>query len=293
MPSSDPKKTVPIVPSSRVDELLARIPQFTMRYVAAIAFGPEDGRPRNVATVTAVEMAGARFLVTARHVVDCDAATREPWKLLVPVRDQAGRVPHRMWAKPEFVPLKPSDVIWRSDANDVAVMRSPPRLALDFFDGGVAARKTTRVRETWDEAADQEAYRPVVTSGFPMFARLMGSEAAGFGLISLPGAIVHASRSGQSTMPIINLNLGCKKVKTEEVGGPEAVIFARQLDHSEVPLGGLSGAPVVVVTESAFHLVGIFIEGNQNLETGRAVPWDAVYSEYLDSLALPPPVAVT
>ena len=72
-----------------------------------------------------------------------------------------------------------------------------------------------------------------------------------------------------------------------------AAVFARQLDHSEVPLGGLSGAPVVVVTESAFHLVGIFIEGNQNLETGRAVPWDAVYSEYLDSLALPPPVAVT
>jgi hypothetical protein len=280
------KKNIEIVPATRVDEVLAKIPKFTMGYVAAIAFGAEGGPPRNVATVTAVQIAGGRFLVTARHVVDCPAAAELPWRLLVPVRDPAGRVPHRVWAAPQLVGISSGDVAWKSDVNDVAIIRAPSGLPLDFFDGEISARMTTKVRETWDDAAEQGAYRPFVTSGFPSFARTVGDHRADYGLLSLAGSIVHATRPSESRSPIINLNIGCRKMRPEWSSMPEAALFVRQLESAPEPLAGLSGAPIVLVTESAFHLVGIFVEGTRDLDAGRAVPWDAVQGEFLESLSI-------
>ena len=41
-------------------------------------------------------------------------------------------------------------------------------------------------------------------------------------------------------------------------------------------LAGLSGGPVVSVTDAGRHLVGILYEGTRALAMGRAVPWDAL-----------------
>jgi hypothetical protein len=281
------KKNVEIVPATRVDEVLAPIPKFTMGYVAAIAFGAEGAPPRNVATVTAVQIAAGRFLVTARHVIDdCPAAAELPWRLLVPVRDRVGRVPHRVCAAPHLVGISRGDVVWKSDVNDVAIIRAPSGLPLDFFDGEVAARKATKVRETWDDAAEQGAYRPFVTSGFPSFARTVGDHRADYGLLSLAGSIVHATKPSESRAPIMNLNIDCRKMRPEWSSMPEAALFVQQLAGAPEPLAGLSGAPIVLVTESAFHVVGIFVEGNRELDAGRAVPWDAVHGEFLEPLSI-------
>src|SRR2546430_9356826 len=84
-----------IVPGNEVDAVVAGIPPFSMHRCDSIAFGPPRERPRNLGTATVVNMFGGVFLVTAKHVVDSGPAKEFPWRLLVPARDSAGRIPDR------------------------------------------------------------------------------------------------------------------------------------------------------------------------------------------------------
>src|ERR1700730_13418655 len=278
-----------IIPRDQVDELLAPVPAFTEPRVAAIAFGPEKERPRKVDTVTAVRMAGAVFLVTARHVVDCDTARQLPWRLLVPPRYPRGRSIDRRPGAPGVFPVSSADVLWMSASSDVAVLRSPEGLEMESFDGDRAVAPARRARQTWDEAEAQEAYFATVVSGFPLFARDLAADKPLYGLISLPGFIVHANGpDAQVDKPRLTVNLGCEKMRPEWSSVPEAITFARQLfeDDGGRALAGMSGGPVVAVTDSGYHLVGILYEGTRALETGFAVPWDLIHAAFSDSLAL-------
>src|SRR5437870_4962166 len=96
------------MPADQVDSFLAPVPAFAMRYVVGIAFGNPGERPAAVASATAVEIAGGRFLATAKHVVESEAARREPWRLLIPRRDPCRNVPDRVIATPTIVQIDSS-----------------------------------------------------------------------------------------------------------------------------------------------------------------------------------------
>src|SRR6266850_1964979 len=161
-----------IVPRNEVDAVVAGIPPFSMHRCVSIAFGPPRERPRNLGTATVVNMFGGVFLVTAKHVVDSVPAKKFPWRLLVPARDSAGRIPDRASLSPRAIPIDSSAVIWTSELNDVAVLRAPPELNTDSFDGELRAVAVARsARETWDQSAAQDAFQMVVITGFPSFGR--------------------------------------------------------------------------------------------------------------------------
>ena len=86
----------------------------------------------------------------------------------------------------------------------------------------------------------------------------------------------------------LTLNIGCTTVREEYLAEPQGPLFARQLeDPTTEPLGGMSGGPVVIVTNSdGWFLGGILYEGRRPLESGFAVPWDAVHAEFLESLSI-------
>jgi hypothetical protein len=256
-----------IVPRDRVDDWLSPVPAFTEPRVAAIAFGPRVERPRNVATVTVVTMAGAVFLVTAKHVIESDVARELPWRLLVPPRYSATPSVDRRPGPPLVFPLCAADVLWSSPSTDVAVLRSPEGLNMAAFDGDRAVKPARRARETWDAAAADDAYFMVVVSGFPSFARDDADQPL-YGLMSLPGFIVHANRPDpQIEAPRLVVNLGCEKMKPEWSSVPEAVTFARRLseDLDGRALAGMSGGSVVAVSDSGYTSSGYF--------TREIAPW--------------------
>ncbi len=189
--------------------MVADIPPFSMHRCVAVAFGPRNERPRNLATATVVKMLGSTFLVTAKHVIDSDPARQLAWRLLVPARDAAGRVPHGASLPPRAIPIDPSAVIWKSEMNDVAVLRAPPDLHTDSFNGEErAVTVARRARETWDESEAQDAFQMVVVTGFPMFGRDDAADHIHFSLMSLPGFIVHAHKPDQNIdVPTFKINL--------------------------------------------------------------------------------------
>lgn len=280
-----------IVPRHEVDAVVAGIPPFSMHRCVGIAFGPqEERRPRNVATVTAVRMLGTAFLVTAKHVVESGPANEFPWRLLVPARDSAGRIPDRRSLPPRIIPMAPSAVIWKSASSDVAVLRPPPDLRTDAFDGdGRAVTVARRARESWDETEAQDAYQMVTVTGFPLFGRNNAPDHIHYSLMSLPGFIVHAHKPDQGIgAPTFKLNVGCTTMHAQWEGEPLAAKFFEQLveDEGGRALAGMSGGPVVIAADTGFYLVGILSEGSKALETGIAVPWDVIHSEFADSLVL-------
>ena len=127
-----------IVPTGEVDAVVAEIPAFSMHRCVAIAFGPRQERPRNLGTAAVVKMLGSVFLVTAKHVVDSVPAREFPWRLLVPARDAAGRIPDRVSLPARAIPIDSSAVIWKSELNDAAVLRAPVDLQTDAFEGGAS-----------------------------------------------------------------------------------------------------------------------------------------------------------
>jgi hypothetical protein len=283
--------TSKIVPRDEVDTVVAGIPPFSMHRCVGIAFGPqEERRPRNVATVTVVKMFGTPFLVTAKHVVDSGPAKEFPWRLLVPTRDAAGRIPDRKSLPPRVIPIDSSSVIWRSELNDVAVLRAPPDLHTDSFDGDSrAVAVARRARETWDETEAQDAYQMVTATGFPLFGRNDAPDHIHYSLMSLPGFIVHAHKPEQGiAAPTFKLNLGCTTMHAQWEDEPLAAKFFEQLveDEGGRALAGMSGGPVVIAAATGFYLVGILSEGSKMLETGIAVPWDVIHTDFGDSLVL-------
>jgi len=278
------------MPADQIDSFLAPVPAFAMRHVVGIAFGNPGQRPRAVASATAVEIAGGRFLATAKHVVESEAARRDPWRLFIPRRNPRRNIPDRVVATPTIVQIDSSDVVWRSAENDVAILRAPADLGVDFFSGRAGAELTTRVRRSWDRLASRDAYFAAVITGFPSFAR----DSAGlgvYGLISLAASLVGASRTDDrvGAASRFALNIGCTTVREEYLSEPQGPLFARQLeDPTSEPLAGLSGGPMVIVTNEARFLGGILYEGRRPLESGFAVPWDSVHAEFLESLSIRP-----
>jgi hypothetical protein len=198
-----------IVPNAEVDAVVAGIPPFSMHRCIGIGFGPqEERRPRNVATATVVKMFDTTFLVTAKHVVDSGPAKEFPWRLLIPARDAAGRIPDRESLPARAIPIDASAVIWKSEMNDVAVLRAPPDLHTDAFDGDSRAVAVARsARETWDESEAQDAYQMVSVTGFPLFGRNDEPDHIHYSLMSLPGFIVHAHKPDQNIeVPTFKLN---------------------------------------------------------------------------------------
>ncbi len=55
---------------------------------------------------------------------------------------------------------------------------------------------------------------------------------------------------------------------------------------NDEPLAAMSGGPIVIAAATGFYLVGILSEGSKSLETGIAVPWDLIQTEFADSLVL-------
>jgi len=267
-----------------------RTPAFVMPRVAAIAFGPEKERPRNLATLTGVTIAGGFFLVTAKHVVDCAAAQQFPWRMLLPGRDREERFVEGFALLPEVFPLSRTDILWKSPSSDVAILKAPSGLKMESFDGDRAVYLARQCRETWDVAATHDAYRMVAVAGFPSFARDLGPERPLYGLMSLPGFIVHANKTDAAGVsePKLTLNLGCETLRPDWMSKPEAATFARQLEEDVEgrALAGLSGGPVVSVTDAGLQLVGILYEGTRVLATGLAVPWDVIHTAFSDSLGL-------
>jgi len=279
-----------IVPRNEVDTVVASIPPFSMHRCVSIAFGPPQERPRNLGTATVVKMFGGVFLVTAKHVVDSGPAKEFPWRLLVPARDSAGRIPDRASLSPRAIPIDSSAVIWTSELNDVAVLRAPPELHTDSFDGEPRAVAVARsARETWDQSAAQDAFQMVVITGFPLFGRNDQPDHIQYSLMSLPGFIVHAHKPGQNIdVPTFKLNLGCTTMHAQWQDEPLAAKFFAQLsaDDGGRALAGMSGGPVVIAADTGFYLVGILSEGSKALETGIAVPWDVIHAEFADSLVV-------
>src|SRR4051812_3842174 len=155
----------------QLDSFLAPVPKFAMRHVVGIAFGSPGQRPVAVASATAVEIADGRFLATAKHVIDSSAARAAPWRLLVPRRDTRRNVFDRVYLVPTLVPASSADVVWRSAQNDVALLKAPAEVDVDFFPGKAAAELTSRVRRQWDRMAEKGAYYAGVVTGVPSFAR--------------------------------------------------------------------------------------------------------------------------
>jgi hypothetical protein len=48
----------------------------------------------------------------------------------------------------------------------------------------------------------------------------------------------------------------------------------------------MSGRPVVIAAATGFSLVRVLSEGSRVLETGIAVPWDVIHTEFGNSLVL-------
>jgi hypothetical protein len=282
--------TFRVVPAHEVDAIVANIPSFNMHRCAAIAFGPQgEPRPRNVATITVVEMLGAVFLVTAKHVVESGPAKEFSWRLLVPQRDSSGRMPPNAVVPPLVFPLKPLDVLWTSQRNDAAILGAPEGMRIGRFDGEKGVEASKVARETWDVTADQDAYGMVVVTGFPIFARIEQPDHMHYSLMSLPGFVVHGHRPTDAIdAPTLSLNLGCTTIREEFRNEPIAAEFGAQLhaDEGGRGLAGMSGGPVTGVTDHGFRLIGILSQGSKALETGIAVPWDVIYTEFAESLVL-------
>ena len=245
-----------VLPREAIDQLLVPFPRWIATKVAALAFGPDGEKPRNVATVFCVEIESVVFLVTAKHVVECDSAREYPWWIVVPARDSSGFVSESPDAPPLVLRLPADSLAWSSPSLDVALIRPPHNHHLESFDGSAGAGVTTRLRGIWDEAAEKDAYRPVLISGFPNFAREVSKSRGDYRLVPLCAAVVNATRPAVESHepPTLTLNIGLQTMRPEWLAEEGSAAMAARLANTNEgpdPLGGLSGAPVVLATESA------------------------------------------
>lgn len=271
-----------IVPSSKIDDLLRPAPPFVGERVVAIALGEPGEKPDHVATASMVSLRGGRFLVTAKHVIETEAGEPRATTLLVVRRDAAGRLVDQWWARPGRMELGSDDIIWRAPDLDVAILRAPPGLNIPTFDGDLSVDISRKIARGWERYAELDAYVPVCVTGFPSFARELGSTRADYGMVPLPG-FIYGFNEARSRFAI---HLGCNEIRPNAFDS-KLELFQHQLNDPEIePLGGLSGGPVVAVLENGMFLIGVLSEGRKSFELGYAVPWHTVHDKFSDALAL-------
>lgn len=241
-----------------------------------------DEQNRSVAKGTAVFVSVGlhKMLVTARHVVRSNKLIGKKLVLLLSRLAPDGLAVVGEQVVPISVPLE-LEVLWESNALDVAFLRAPRDLSAmaeaRFFDAAVHADAATDLRARWRANHSDTTSLPYFIMGFPNFGHLVneGPRRETLSTTALPAYVTQFEDypwDGHSkSAPQMLLEADAREDSL--AGGTTAMLeeITRKLFHPRPeegePLGGFSGGPVIVVGEDGQFLIGIITEGTPLLGT--------------------------
>lgn len=242
-----------------------------LRHCGALIRRSADNQVEAKGTATFVRHGDEYLILTANHVIEGLGA--EAVLMLPPVSvDGSARV---------GVPSPPTevelgvDVVWRSEAFDVAFVRAPAfdYELVDWFDLDHSVEVARRLKSLWAVFNTEDGSLPYAVSGYPNYGHLRFEDEKLEMLSALPlFAYVDDWTDGPGAVPLTSRNVS--QIKAEAVAEPRdseelAALpeverhMASRLKSAEVdnPFGGYSGGPLVLFDQSGVHLVGTIKEG--------------------------------
>jgi len=227
-----------------------------------------DGRCARLGTVTLIQLATRKLLMTADHVA---AGIAEHGGTI-----RVGLASSSSAPMPIDLQHAP-DIIWRSAALDVALLSCPQELVdspnAKWFDLAVHAAMTSKLRTARLEHDTAGTSLPYFVIGLPNFSRvtLDAQRLEVFGVVSLPAYITqfesHPWSGERDKAPQIHLELDVDQpnpaLKPEDPLG--AMMFKQAATTSfdtGLELGGISGGPVILVDGAGEFLLGIVKQGS-------------------------------
>jgi hypothetical protein len=259
-----------------------------------------DEQNRSVAKATAafVGVGPFKMLVTARHVVRSEKLIGRKLLLLLSRLAPDGLAVVGEQTVPISIPLE-LEVLWDSEALDVAFLGAPPQLVAmaeaRFFEAAFHADAATGLRTRWRADHSDTTSLPYFVLGFPNFGHLVNDEQRRVETLStaaLPAYVTqfedfpwdgHGSPAPQMSLEADaredGLVVGATSAMQEEISRR---LFHPREEEGE-PLGGFSGGPVVVVGEDGEFLLGIIKEGKPLFGTHFRVAascWDDCFTAF-------------
>ena len=265
-------------PEQTLDELDRRLGQMSRCYSALVTH-EADGKAIQRGTVTFVEVGSRRMLLTAAHVASAHEGRESTLLRYELDADDAPLL--ETVSRGRRTRFRPA-VLYRDDGLDVAAFAVPDHVSeiagvtwLNLDDGVRAARKAA----AWFSELSQDQTLATIAFGFGNYGAIENAQQrvqlfAGGPLL----CEVCAWDAEEARAPLIRSE---PRVEADDVRASELAKVEREIverlsgwddgstDKAPSAFGGYSGGPMLLVSETAVHLIGIVIQGTRRPGAAR------------------------